>query len=279
MVSLATYNEAENLRDLVAEIRQAAPHATVLIIDDNSPDGTGAIAEEIKAAVPGGVDVIHRSGKLGLGTAILAAMKYAIDERYDYFLNMDADGSHPPRFIPAILDGMKDRDVMIGSRYVPGGGVEGEFNLKRKLMSTGINVYARMFLGLKTKDNSGSFRCYRVSKLAEMDLDRVIVARLLVHGRNPLLVPPGRLHLRRDAHPVREPPRRHLEDQQDGGRQGLADHRPVGRVPPLRRGEDGEALAVIFVGSALADHPVHGPQERTLRGIDPQPQPHRQAVP
>ena len=173
LVSLATYNEAENLRDLVAEIHLYAPHATILIIDDNSPDGTGEIGEELKATLSG-VDVLHRAGKLGLGTAILAGMKYAIDHGYDYFLNMDADGSHPPRFIPAILDGMRENDVTIGSRYVPGGGVEGDFNFKRKFMSTGINLYARMFLGLKTRDNSGSFRCYRVAKLAKLDLDCVL---------------------------------------------------------------------------------------------------------
>ena len=172
LVSLATYNEADNLRDLVAEIHAVAPHATVLVIDDNSPDGTGKIADELKAASDQ-VDVIHRAGKQGLGTAIIAAMRYAIEHHYDYFLNMDADGSHPPRYVPAILDGMRDHDVTIGSRYVPGGGVEGEFNLKRKFMSTGINLYARMFLGLKTKDNSGSFRCYRVAKLAEIDFDRI----------------------------------------------------------------------------------------------------------
>jgi dolichol-phosphate mannosyltransferase len=172
LVSLATFNEADNLRDLVAEIHAVAPHATVLVIDDNSPDGTGKIADELKSHSDQ-IDVIHRSGKLGLGTAIIAAMRYAVASDYEYFLNMDADGSHPPRYIPAILDGMRDKDVTIGSRYVPGGGVEGEFNLKRKFMSTGINLYARLFLGLKTKDNSGSFRCYRVSKLAQMDFDRI----------------------------------------------------------------------------------------------------------
>ena len=100
-------------------------------------------------------------------------MRFAIDHRYDLLLNLDADFSHPPRFIPALLAGMSDHDVMIGSRYVPGGGVEGGFNLKRKFMSTGINWYARLLLGLKTKDNSGAFRCYRVSKLAQIDFDRV----------------------------------------------------------------------------------------------------------
>jgi dolichol-phosphate mannosyltransferase len=172
LVSLATYNEAGNLRDLARTIRQYAPHASILVIDDNSPDGTGRIADELKAELAD-VHIIHRSGKLGLGTAVLTGMRFAIEHGYDYFLNLDADFSHPPRFIPALLEGMKDHDVMIGSRYIPGGGVEGEFNLKRKFMSFGINTWARVWLGLKTRDNSGSFRCYRVSKLAQIDLGRI----------------------------------------------------------------------------------------------------------
>jgi dolichol-phosphate mannosyltransferase len=172
LVSLATYNEVENLRPIVAEVRQNAPDCSILIIDDNSPDGTGRLADELAATLPR-IEVLHRPGKLGLGTAMMAAVGFAIDQGYDYFLNLDADGSHPPRFIPALLAGMSDHDVMIGSRYVKGGGVEGEFNFKRKVMSTGINWYARLLLGLKTRDNSGSFRCYRVSKLAEIDLARI----------------------------------------------------------------------------------------------------------
>ena len=172
LVSLATYDEASNLRPLVRAIREQAPHASILVIDDNSPDGTGRIADEIRAQLPD-IHVLHRPGKLGLGTAVLAGMKFAIDHDYDYFLNLDADFSHPPRFIPAILAGMADADVMIGSRYVPGGGVEGDFNFKRKFMSTGINMYARFFLGLRTRDNSGSYRCYRVEKLRQIDLGKV----------------------------------------------------------------------------------------------------------
>jgi dolichol-phosphate mannosyltransferase len=172
IVSLATYNEAGNLRPLVAAIREHAPNAAVLIIDDNSPDGTGKIADELCSELTG-IHVIHRAGKLGLGSAVVAGMRFAIDRRYDYFLNMDADFSHPPRFIPDLLAGMANHDVMIGSRYIAGGGVEGEFNFKRKLMSTGINWYARLLLGLTTRDNSGSFRCYRVAKLAELDFDRI----------------------------------------------------------------------------------------------------------
>ncbi|ADV63056.1 Dolichyl-phosphate beta-D-mannosyltransferase [Isosphaera pallida ATCC 43644] len=172
LISLATFNEAGNLRPLVEAIHQFLPEADVLVIDDNSPDGTGRIADELAAASPR-VRVLHRPAKLGLGTAILAAMRDAIEHDYDYYINMDADFSHPPRFLPDLIAGMDRYDVMIGSRYVPGGGVEGEFGLKRRFMSTGINMYARLFLGLRTRDNSGSYRCYRVSKLKRMNLDRV----------------------------------------------------------------------------------------------------------
>jgi dolichol-phosphate mannosyltransferase len=172
LVSLATYDEADNLEALIYEIRKHAPHAEILVIDDNSPDGTGAIADRMLESLPG-IHVIHRERKLGLGTAVLTGMRYAIEHGFAYFLNLDADFSHPPRFIPALLAGMDKKDVMIGSRYIAGGGVEGEFNFKRKFMSTGINWYARLLLGLHTKDNSGSFRCYRVSKLEQLDLNKV----------------------------------------------------------------------------------------------------------
>jgi dolichol-phosphate mannosyltransferase len=172
LISLATYNEAGNLRPLVETIREFAPAGAILIIDDNSPDGTGQIADELRESLRD-VHVIHRAGKLGLGTATLAAISFAIEHKYEFLLNLDADFSHPPRFIPALLAGMADHDVMIGSRYVPGGGVEGGFTLKRRLMSGGINGYARLLLKLNSRDNSGAFRCYRVSKLAEIDLSRI----------------------------------------------------------------------------------------------------------
>jgi dolichol-phosphate mannosyltransferase len=166
------YNEAENVRPLTLAIREVVPHASILLIDDNSPDGTGQIADELARELAD-VVVVHRAGKLGLGSAIVDAMRYAVDHDYDYYLNLDADFSHPPRFIPALLDGMRDRDVMIGSRYIPGGHIMGEYGLRRKMMSFGINTLARVCLGLRTRDNSGSYRCYRVSKLAKIDFDRV----------------------------------------------------------------------------------------------------------
>ena len=103
-MSLATYNEAGNLRPLVESIRQFAPSCSIVIIDDNSPDGTGRIADELRESLPD-VHVIHRPGKLGLGTATLAAIAFAIEHKFDYLLNLDADFSHPPRFIPDLLDG------------------------------------------------------------------------------------------------------------------------------------------------------------------------------
>ena len=169
LVSLATYNERDNVPRLVAEIHRYAPHAHVLVVDDNSPDGTGAAADELAAADPR-VHVLHRAGKLGLGTAILAAMRYAIEHGYDYLLNMDADFSHPPRFLPAILAGMADHDVMIGSRYVPGGGTE-NWPLSRRVISRGVNAVVRLLFRMPVKDASGAYRCYRVSKLREARLE------------------------------------------------------------------------------------------------------------
>lgn len=169
LVTLCTYNERENLPALIPEIRQHAPDCDILVIDDNSPDGTGAIADEFAARDPR-VHVLHRPAKLGLGTALLAACRFAIERGYDLLLNLDADFSHHPRFIPALLECMERVDVTIGSRYVAGGGVIG-WGLKRKFMSRGINTYARCLLGLTTRDNSGAYRCYRVARLRDLDLD------------------------------------------------------------------------------------------------------------
>jgi len=171
LVSLATYNERDNLAPLVHDILTEVPTAHVLVVDDNSPDGTGQLADELKAADPR-VHVLHRSGKLGLGSAILAGMRYAMDHDYEYFVSMDADYSHHPRYLPAMLAGMNKADVMIGSRYIPGGGTE-SWPLSRKLMSVGVNLLVRMLMRLPAKDCSGGFRCYRVAKLRQARLDRL----------------------------------------------------------------------------------------------------------
>ena len=176
LVTVATYNEMENLPRLVEEIFRFAPDVDILVIDDNSPDGTGQWCDRMYAENPR-ICCLHRSGKLGLGTAILAGLKYAIEHGYRYVLNMDADFSHQPKYLPALLAGMDPpdgpaADVMLGSRYVPGGGTEG-WPLKRRLMSRAVNLYARWLLGLRPKDCSGGFRCYRTALLARCDLDAV----------------------------------------------------------------------------------------------------------
>jgi dolichol-phosphate mannosyltransferase len=176
LVTVATYNEMENLPRLVEEIFRYAPDAELLVIDDNSPDGTGQWCDRQHAAEPR-LLCLHRPGKQGLGTAIIAGMKYAIQHGYHYVLNMDADFSHTPKYLPDMLAGMEPAggppvDVMIGSRYIPGGGVEG-WPLKRQLMSRSVNLYARWMLGLRPKDCSGGYRCYRTALLAKLDFDTI----------------------------------------------------------------------------------------------------------
>ena len=174
LITIATYNESENLPDLVDEVLRHVPSSELLVIDDNSPDGTGEWCDE-HAKDERRLHCLHREGKLGLGSAIVAGMKYAIEHGYDYVLNMDADFSHHPRYIPEMVAGMAAEDgtnvdVVLGSRYVSGGGVEG-WPLKRHFMSRGVNLYARCLLGLSPKDCSGGFRCYRTSTLARLDFD------------------------------------------------------------------------------------------------------------
>jgi dolichol-phosphate mannosyltransferase len=170
LVSVATYNERGNIGPLIAEIHRYLPDAHILVVDDNSPDGTGKLVDELAAKDPR-IHALHRPGKLGLGTATLAAMQYAMDHGYDYLQNMDADFSHPPRFLPALQAGMKDHDVMIGSRYVAGGGTE-NWPFARLLISRTVNALVRFLFRMPVKDASGAYRCYRVSKLREAHLDQ-----------------------------------------------------------------------------------------------------------
>lgn len=169
LIAMATYNERENLAPLIAEIHRTVPAADVLVIDDHSPDGTGRLADEL-AAADARVHVLHRAGKLGLGTAILAGMRYAQDHDYDLLVNVDADFSHHPRYLPALLAGMDRHDVMIGSRYVPGGGTV-NWPASRRLMSWGVNTLVRLLLRIRARDTSGGYRCYRVELLRRTNFD------------------------------------------------------------------------------------------------------------
>lgn len=176
LVMTATYNEMENLPRLSEEILRYAPQVDLLVVDDNSPDGTGQWCDQQAANNPR-IHCLHRAGKLGLGTAIIAGMRYAIEHGYRYVVNVDADFSHHPKYLPDIIGGMDPPggpaiDVMIGSRYVPGGGVV-NWPLKRRLMSRGVNLYARWLLWLKPKDCSGGYRCYRTATLAKLDFERI----------------------------------------------------------------------------------------------------------
>lgn len=172
LITVCTYNELENIRLLIPELRAVAPDADIVVIDDSSPDGTGDAVSEI-AATDSQVRLLSRPVKEGLGVANLAAFRYAIENGYDKLLNMDADFSHNPQSIPSLRETAESFDVAIGSRYVKGGGAT-QWTFLRRLMSICINTYAKLLLGLKTKDNSGSFRCYSVAKLAEIDWDLML---------------------------------------------------------------------------------------------------------
>ena len=172
LVSIATYNEMENLPKLVGDVFRYAGDVDILIVDDNSPDGTGQWCDA-KAAEDPRVRCLHRPAKLGLGTATLAGMQYALQHGYRYLVNLDADFSHHPRYLPQILQRMEPDnqppcDVVVASRYVAGGGVEG-WPLYRRWMSRAVNAYARWMLGIRVRDCSGSYRCYRTAKLKELD--------------------------------------------------------------------------------------------------------------
>jgi dolichol-phosphate mannosyltransferase len=175
LIGIATYKERDNLAPLVREIHQFLPQADILITDDNSPDGTGELADQLAEADPR-IHVSHRAGKLGLGTAILAGMRYAIDHGYEYFVSMDADFSHHPRYLPSMVAGMEKHDLMIGSRYVAGGGTA-NWPRSRQFLSGGVNMLVRLLMRIPARDTSGGYRCYRVAKLRTTDLDH-----LLSHG-------------------------------------------------------------------------------------------------
>jgi dolichol-phosphate mannosyltransferase len=171
LVIIPTYNEADNIRTIVGRVRRAVPEVDVLIADDNSPDGTGAIADELAAADPQ-IHVLHRAGKEGLGAAYLAGFAWARDAGYDVVVEMDADGSHAPEELPKLLDALVDADVVLGSRWVPGGKVL-NWPLSRHLISRTGNLYTRLALRMPFKDATGGYRAYRMKALDAMDLGDV----------------------------------------------------------------------------------------------------------
>jgi dolichol-phosphate mannosyltransferase len=170
-VIMPTYNERENLEALAGRVRAAVPSADLLVVDDNSPDGTGDLAEKLAAGDPH-VQVIHRPGKGGLGAAYLAGFRWALDAGYDAVVEMDADGSHQPEQLPDLLAALSHADLALGSRYVPGGRVV-NWPWSRELLSRGGNTYARLMLGLQLKDATGGYRAYRASALRAIPLGEI----------------------------------------------------------------------------------------------------------
>ena len=160
VVTLCTYNERENIARLVPQVLEQLPLADVLVVDDNSPDGTADVVRQLMST-DSRVKLLLRTKKEGLGAATLAGFQWAVDHDYDFVQNMDADFSHHPRYLPALSECMQFADVGIGSRYVPGGSITGWSPL-RHFMSQAINWYSHILLGLKAKDCSGAFRCYRM---------------------------------------------------------------------------------------------------------------------
>jgi dolichol-phosphate mannosyltransferase len=172
-VIVPTYNEQENIQPLVMQLLALPVGVRVIVVDDNSPDGTGAIADRLAAESDGRVGVVHRAGKLGLGTAYIAGFGRALAAGTDLICTMDADFSHNPRYVPDMVDKIgQGYDLVIGSRYVRGGGASG-CTLPRILLSWGANAFARAMLGLHAHDTTAGFRCYRREVLAAMDLGEI----------------------------------------------------------------------------------------------------------
>ncbi len=171
LVIIPTYNESENVRLITARVRAAVPEAHILIADDNSPDGTGAIADEL-AAADDQIHVMHRLGKEGLAAAYMAGFAWGLEHGYDVLVEMDADGSHQPEQLPLLLGALRDADLVLGSRWVPGGTVV-NWPRSREVLSRGGNLYTRLALDLPLRDATGGYRAFRAETLRAIELDNV----------------------------------------------------------------------------------------------------------
>ncbi len=172
LVIIPTYNERENLEKIAAQVLGQDDRLHVLVVDDGSPDGTGALADAMAARDPR-VHVIHRPKKLGLGTAYLAGFKWALQRSYDFIFEMDADFSHDPKHLPHFLEAVQGTDVVLGSRYLDGKVTVINWPMARLLLSYSANIYARVVTGLHLWDLTGGFKCFRREVLAAIDLDAV----------------------------------------------------------------------------------------------------------
>lgn len=172
-VVLPTYNEAENLAALTEALWSLPLRLNVLVVDDASPDGTGQLADQLAAAHPDRLSVVHRAGKLGLGTAYLQGFRQALAAGAEAVVQMDADFSHSPYYLPEFVDGLRECDVVVGSRYVPGGRLDERWETGRVLLSAWANLYARAILGIRARDATAGFKVWRAATLAGIGLDRI----------------------------------------------------------------------------------------------------------
>jgi dolichol-phosphate mannosyltransferase len=171
LVVIPTFNERDNLPGILDRVHAAVPAAHVLIVDDASPDGTGELADE-RAAADSRVEVLHRGGKAGLGAAYVAGFRWALERDYDAIVEMDADGSHAPEQLPTLLAALDTADVVLGSRWVPGGSVV-DWPRRRELLSRGGNAYTRLMLRIPVRDATGGYRAYTRAVLEALDLGGV----------------------------------------------------------------------------------------------------------
>lgn len=171
LVIIPTYNERENLPTVLSRLHRALPTAHVLVVDDGSPDGTGQLADQL-AADDERIQVLHRTEKAGLGAAYIAGFRWGLARQYATLVEMDADGSHAPEDLPRILDALRGKDLVIGSRYVPGGKVV-NWPKRREILSRGGNLYSKLALGVKVNDITAGYRAYRRTVLEKLDLDEI----------------------------------------------------------------------------------------------------------
>jgi|SRR5215813_12430357 len=172
LVIIPTYNERENLSAIIEIIQERVPSVDVLIVDDNSPDGTGSLADELAHQHPDKIFVLHREGKEGLGPAYVAGFKFALEHEYDTIVQMDADFSHDPKYLPRFFAEIETADLVVGSRYVDGGGVV-NWDFKRRLLSRAANFYVRTLTGMPLADATAGFKCWRRDALAAIDFSDI----------------------------------------------------------------------------------------------------------
>ncbi len=171
LVIIPTYNEIQSLPLILIRIRTSVPEAEILIVDDNSPDGTGELAQT-HADADSQIHVMHRLGKDGLGAAYLSGFAWGLQQGFDVIVEMDADGSHQPEQLPVLLDALRNADLVLGSRWVPGGGTR-NWSRSREILSRGGNSYTKMMLGLDINDSTGGYRAFRSETLRKLDLNEV----------------------------------------------------------------------------------------------------------